>query len=220
MVDHYGDGFPETRDWSTQQFVLQKITDKTSAGLGLNFGYTQITKAADMDYVQYLGRFNWQSTEKIALSAQGGIEDRHSMSASAHDVHNPILQISLGYQPFEHTRFTLTDFNNVSTSFYNNTITKNKGWSLALNQRLLEKLNLDLSYGEQTSDYSSFGGGNAINGQNGRSDDVKSFNATLSIVVFQKWTVAAIYQNSKNDSSQTGYNFSTNQYGLQLSGRF
>jgi hypothetical protein len=49
---------------------------------------------------------------------------------------------------------------------------------------------------------------------------VKSFNATLSIVVFQKWTVAAIYQNSKNDSSQTGYNFSTNQYGLQLSGRF
>ena len=220
MNDHYGVGFNDTRDWSTRQFLNMKMTEKTSAGLGIALGYTEISHAADMDYVQYLGQLNWQSTKKIALSAQGGIENRHSMSASAHDVSNPILQVSLGYQPFDHTRITLTDFSNVSSSFYDNTITKNKGWSLALNQRLLEKLNLDLSYSEQTNDYLGFGANSPNNSVNGRSDDVKSFNATLSVVVFKKWSVAAIYQSSKDDSNQIGYHSSTTQYGIELRGRF
>ena len=220
MVDHHGEGFPDTRDWSTQHWMKMKMTEKTSVGLGVNLGYTEITDAADMDYVQYLGQFSWQSTEKIALSAQGGVETRHSMSASARDVSNPILRASLGYKPFEHTLITLTDFSNVSTSFYDNSITRNKGWNVDLNQRLLEKLQLDLSYSDQTSDYSAFGGGNASNPVNGRSDKVTSFNATLSVVVFKKWTLSAIYQSSKDASNLAGFDFSTTQYGVELRGRF
>ena len=217
LNEHNGDAFPDTRTWSTQQWLKMQVAPKTNVGLGLNLGYTEIAHAADLDYVQYLGQLGWQPTEKIALSVQGGVENRHSLSAGTSDKQNPILQASLGYSPFEHTRFTLTGSSNVSNSFYDNTLTKNKGWSLTLNQRLLEKLNLDLSYSEQTSDYSAFGGTNNVNG---RSDDVKSFNSTLSVLVFKHWTVAAIYQSSKDTSNQTGFSFSTNQYGLELRAKF
>jgi hypothetical protein len=221
MVDHTGDTFPDSRTWSTQQWLKMQVSPKVNAGLGLGLGYVEITRAADLNYEQYLAQVNWQTTEKIDLSLQGGLEDLHSQSAGVADSHTPTLQASLGYQPFENTKFSATGFRTVSNSYFTNTLAKNKGWSVGLNQRLLEKLHLELSYTAQTSDYSAFGGATSpVNAVVGRSDDLQAFNSTLSVLVLKHWTVAAIYQTSKNTSNQTGFRFSTTQYGLELRAKF
>lgn len=228
LNERYAEKAPDALTWSTQHWLKSQVSPKVNAGLGVDLSYIDFTddKRANMKSVQYLGQLSWRPTNKLNLSAQGGLENRRSEAAGTGTMRSPTLQISLGYQPFEHTSLTVTDSRGVSNSYFDDTVTKNKGWSVSLSQRLLEKLRLNVSYGDQTSDYTTFGGSTApANSVAGRSDDMKIFNSSLSIQLFQRWTLAAIYHRSKNESKTastipTNFNFTTTQYGLELSGRF
>ncbi len=228
LNERYADKAPDVLTWSTQHWLTMQVSPKVNTGVGLNLSYIDFphSNQADMKSIQYLGQLTWKPTNKLNLSAQGGLETRRSQAAGTESMNSPTLQVSLGYQPFDHTTLTLSDFRNVSNSYFDDTLTKNKGWSVSLSQRLLEKLNLAITYSDQSSDYTTFGGSPApASSILGRSDDLTSFNATLSVKLFQRWTLAAIYQRSKNISERAGlaltnFNFATTQYGLQLSARF
>ena len=228
LNERYAEKAPDALTWSTQHWLRTQVSPKVNAGLGLDLSLVDFTnsKRANMKSVQYLGQLNWKPTNKLDFAAQGGLESRRSEAAGTGTMNSPTLRISLGYQPLDHTRLTLAHFRSVSNSYFDDTVTKNKGWSVSLNQRLLEKLHLDLSYSQQTSDYTVFGGSTTpASSVFGRSDDLSSFNSTLSVQVFQHWTLGAIYQRSKNASEQASlalarFSFNTTQYGLELSGRF
>ncbi len=216
LKERYTDKFPDTKTWSTQQWLKTQLSPKVNAGLGLDLGYVDIVKQADMKYEQYLAQLNWKATDKLNVSIQGGLENRHSQAANTKTLHNPTLQASLGYKPLEHTRITITHSRSVSNSYFTDELVKNQEWSLALNQRLLGKLILDLNYSSQKNDYLTFGG------ITGRTANLNSFNSTLSVQVFKYWTVSAIYQSSKNTSppllGQQDFRYSTTQYGLEFRG--
>lgn len=228
LNERYAEKAPDAVTWSTQHWLRMQVSPKVNAGVGIDLALIDFTNSnrANMKSIQYLGQLNWRPTKKLNFAAQGGLERRRSEAAGTETLKNPTLQISLGYQPLEHTSISLANFRGVSNSYFDDTVTKNKGWSVSINQRLLEKLHLDVSYSQQTSDYTTFGGSTTPSSLvAGRSDDLNSFNATLSVQIFQHWTVGAIYQRSKNDSEHSGiplpnYSFTTTQYGVELSGRF
>ena len=227
LDERYAENSPNYRTWSTQQWLKSQVSPKVHAGLGLILGYVDFTKPSNSNSrsEQYLGEIGWKPTDKLDLSIQGGTESRHSQTAGTATLHNPTLQASLQYNPFDHTRVSFTAFRKTSNSYFTNELTKNNGWSAGLNQRLLEKLTLSLNYTHQTSDYIAFGAAPTLGSNAGRSDDLSSFNSSLSVQLFKHWTLAAIYQKSKNMADKTGvtianYSFSTTQYGLELNARF
>lgn len=228
LNERYADKAPDALTWSTQHWLKMQVSPRLNAGLGVDLSYIDFPHAnrTNIKSTQYLGQLSWKPTNKLNLSAQGGVESRRAQAPGAATMHNPTLNISLGYQPFDHTQITLSNFRGVSNSYFDDTVTENKGWSVSLNQRLLEKLMLSVTYSDQSSDYTTFGGSTSPDPTVlGRSDDLTSFNSSLSIQLFRIWTLAAVYQRSKNISERAGlaltnFNFSTTQYGLQLGARF
>jgi len=84
---------------------------------------------------------------------------------------------------------------------------KSLSWSVGLDQRLLERLQLNLSAGYQKSNYDQAGATDAV----ARDDNNRWYDARVSTTVFQQGTLAVFYHWTKNSSSQTGYSFSSDQ---------
>ena len=213
----YGDIFPDSKTWTTSHRLSSQITKKLNAGLGVTLGKIDFDSQDDMHYEQYSASIRWQSTEKIDLSIEGGFENRHFDTPGVGTLRSPTLQASLGYHPFEHTRISVTGIHAVSTSYLSSELVRNDGWSVSLNQRLLEKLNLSMSYNDQSNDYKGYATSNL---PTVRKDTYKSFNTSLGVRLLKHWTLSAIYQNTKNTSDNAGFGFATVQYGIELSGGF
>ena len=218
LNEQYGDIFDDSKTWSTDQWFRSQITPKLNAGLGVTLSKTDFSQRADVRSEGLLGSIQWKATEKVDFTAQGGVERRRIETAGSSSLRSPTLQISLNYRPFEQTRLTVAYNSATANALYSelNQVTRNSGWSIALNQRLLEKLNLSMTYNDSSSDYKS----TATTAQpTVRADKYKSFNTTLGVKILKYWTVSAIYQTAKNTSDQ-GFGFSTTQYGVELSGAF
>jgi hypothetical protein len=167
-------------------------------------------------YEKYLGNLKWDPTETVDLSLQAGWQDWHSLATAGLDERNPVLQATLGLQPFPQTRLAFSDSRATANSLTGDSVTDNKGWTASLNQRLLGVLYLDLAYAQMTADYRSTTG----NALGNRSDDVKSFSTALSVQLFKYWRLAGTYHKSKNDSSDLNYRYTSTQYGVEVRGSF
>lgn len=220
LNERYLDGnLSDSKTLSTMHWLRVQITQKVNAGVGVGLTKTDIKRGDDMHSEEYMASIRWQSTRKIDLSIQGGFETRHFDTAGVGSLNSPTMQITLGYRPFDNTRITAASTRSVSNSFFNNEVTRNSGWSVSLNQRLLEKLNLSMTYNDMSNDYTSF---TTAALPTTRKDNYTSFNTSLGVKVLKYWTLAAIYQSTKNSSAgaQAGFGFSTDQYGVELTGAF
>ena len=236
LNERYGEIIPDTRDWATMNWLTMQYSTRTQIGLGLGAGYSDIVGQPDATNERYLGRFNWNPTDKLKLALDGGVEVRHSRAAAAKDRHNPILTASLAYQPFPTTTLTLASARTVATAYFQNQVVEGSSWNLGLSQRLLEHFYLSAGYSHQVNDFQAITTvapivlpenppieplPNApIISRPGRSDRTESFNARLTTQIFGHWTVAASYQRSNNRSSQKGFTFNTTQFGLEVGCRY
>jgi hypothetical protein len=93
-----------------------------------------------------------------------------------------------------------------------NQISESVGFDGDLNQRLLGRLYLDLSGGYQNIKYVNSG----VNPAPSRTDDYYYFNTRLSTTFLKRGTIAVFYQLSKDNSSQSGFSFSSHQYGVEI----
>jgi hypothetical protein len=216
MSDTKTENFTETRDWETEQDLNAKVSSRVEAGFGLGLGYSDIVAHPNSRYERYLGNLIWRPTDKIDLLFKGGWQNWHSLAATGRDERNPVLQAKLGWQPFEQTRIALSTSRTTTNSLTGDFVTDSKDWNVSLNQRLLGKLLLTLAYDHESSDYRSTTG----NLLSARSDRVKSFSSALSVQLFKYWTLAATYHSAKNDSNLADFHYSSNQYGLELNGRY
>jgi hypothetical protein len=209
----------DSKSWSTLEWLNYQFWPRFSAGLGLGFGYNQQADSPDSIYEQYQGRINWRATDKISFQLSGGLEDQQYLSGGASDLLTPIFGGTIQYQPFEQTQLSLNASRTVSPSSYQGQITVNTGINASLNQRLLGKLNLNLSGGYSTTDYQA----SAAAATTSRNDDVFSFGARLSCPFLKRGTVSVFYTYSNNSSSQSGfatagsgYGYTSSQGGLEL----
>ena len=212
-----------SKSWSTMEWLNYQFWPRFSAGLGAGFGYNQQDNSPDSIYEQYQGRVNWRATDKISFQLSGGLQDQQYLSGGASGLLTPIFGGTIQYQPFEQTKLTVNANRTVSNSSYQNQVTIITGVTADLNQRLLGRLNLDLSGGYSTTEYQA----SAVGLSTSRNDNVFSFGARLSCPLLKRATVSVFYSYSNNASSQSGfatagsgYGYTSSQGGLEIGYRY
>ena len=244
LNEHYGDVFPDTRQWSTQDWLTIKVTPQVEARFGPGAGYIDIVGRPDMTFEKYLARLNWKVSDKLDLGLEGGMENRHSRASAGKDLRNPVLDASLDYRPFTTTTLRMAYSRSVDATYFSDQVTKGSSWTIGLEQRLLGRLYLSANWSHAKSTYEAVTVvapivvppevptepaaepaadptvGILLLSLPGRADRIDLFNARLTVQFLQRLTFAATFQKSKNDSSQSGFSFTSKQYGFELSCRY
>ncbi|MEI6083187.1 MAG: outer membrane beta-barrel protein [Verrucomicrobiota bacterium] len=208
----FPDGFTETREWSTLDWLNYQFWPRFSAALGAGAGYSDVDVGNDSISGQLQGRGTWQAADKLSLQVSGGAELLHFTGGGKSDVVKPVYAASIQYQPTEATTVSLSANGDVGTTFFTNEVSTTTGVSVTLNQRLLKKVYLTLTGGYQNTKYSATQSGVS----SGRNDDTYSFNARLSTRFLKRATAAVFYQYSDNSSNEPGYSYISNQGGVEL----
>ncbi|HND60295.1 MAG TPA: hypothetical protein PLB90_02370 [Opitutaceae bacterium] len=237
---------PDYYDWSTQDWLSYRIAARLDLSVGYRLGYTDFDPGAFMISSQRMARLRWRPTDKITFAATGGREHRkvHKQGIAAED--SPTFDLSMDYQPFDHTKVSLSGNKSVRPSFFENGVTKSKSWNVELEQRLLGKLTLTAGYGQEWSHFlgshrifipsvsyedildddgnvigtltiTNYNPATAIDRRN---DAIDTFHARLSLPVLRRGTLAVIYQRLHDESTKAGYSFTSNQVGCEFSYKF
>ncbi len=206
------DQFQSYREWSTMDWLNYHFWDRFSVALGVGLGYDDVEMSPDMLFEQYQGRINWRATDKISFQLHGGLEDRQFFGGNSSDLLNPVFGGGIQYQPFEQTKISLDAERVVAVSTLQSQVIESVGFNGDLNQRLLGRLYLDLTGGYQNNKYVSSGN----NAPSSRTDDYYFFNTRLSTSFFKRGTVAVFYQLSDDSSSQSGFGFTSHQFGFEI----
>jgi hypothetical protein len=175
----------------------------------------------DQTYEELQARANWRATDKLSFQVNGGLEDRQFQSAGSSDSLNPIYGAAIQYQPFQNTQISLSANRTISSSAYYLAAQQTETTIVALNltQRLLRKFSLGLGGSYTKLDYGT-GSAGAVGSAVNRSDDLYSFNATLSHPFYKRGTWSIFYQYSHDNSSQPGFGFQSSQVGFEVSYRY
>jgi hypothetical protein len=208
--------FTSSREWSTMDWLHYRIAPRLDTAAGLGFGYVNVSEGSDMTFVRPQGQVTWGATDKITLGFHGGVEYRKSVGDSSAGQNNPIYGGSVQYRPFDTTTLALAANREVAASYFANQLTKSTGWTVTLQQRLLQQFYLNIGVAHQKVAYVS-----SVDGASEqRNDDNSTITARLSTVLFRRCTVAAVYQNIHNSSAVPGYGLSSTQVGLEVSYQF
>jgi hypothetical protein len=208
--------FTTSRSWSTMDWLNYQVSSRLSIGAGLGGGYENVSPGSDMTFEQFQTRVNMKIGRKLDLAINGGGEVRQILDVDSDPLINPIYGASIQYRPFEQTTLSLSGNRQVSSSLLPGQVSETTTISLALNQRLLGLLYLTLSGGFSNNRYIL--ANNTLNLN--REDDNTNFAASLSYSFITRGTVSVFYNYSDNSSSIAGFDYSSNQVGLQLGYRF
>jgi len=225
----------DSREWSTDDWFMVQISPALSAGVGPTFGYVDIADAPDMTYQRFMGRLSFSPTNKLSLTASGGVERRQTKSSLSHDIENPILSVSAAYRPFETTSITASFDHTVSTALYDSQVTVGAYWRLHFEQRLLGRLYFSADWSHGENEYKSTSVVTVppapmdtddpslppvVVSLPGRKDKIEEFNCRLTTKLFKRMSIAATYQQTDNQSSQGLYDISSKQYGIEINCSF
>jgi hypothetical protein len=216
MNARFGEGFPGNRTWTAQGWLLKQFTPYLSVSVGPSYGYDDTSGQANSQYIRYLVRVETQLTQKLRLNLEAGREERQILTTVQQTLTNPSYNGSLDYQPVENTHIGVFAEQSTDVSYFNNQITESKRWGVTLRQRLLQRFFLSANYNHQNNDFVSSANNLAVD----RTDKIDSFGARLTTSFGPHWTVAAVYQDSKNDSSSTGFSVDSHQYGFEINCRY
>lgn len=236
LNERYGETFPDTRDWTTMNWLTVRLPYQLETGLGLGAGYTDIVGRPDAKTKRYMGRLNWHPTDKLNLGIDGGVETRLSRAVGSKKMNSPILNATLGYQPFQVTKLVFTGSRSVASSYFDRQVTTSSSRSFSLEQRLLKHFYLSATYNHQRTGFESVTADIPVTPPDvpsadptadppgvslpGRSDRTESISLRLSTQLFQRWSLAASYQRNANSSSQSGFTFISTQFGFDLSCKY
>jgi hypothetical protein len=182
-----------------------------------------------------MGSLRFDPTNKLSFSANGGVELRQTNSSIGKDLENPIVNLMAVYRPFETTSITLSFDHTVNTSLYDSQVTVGANWRLHFEQRLLGRLYFSADWSQADNEY--LGTTTLVPApppqnpedpslppilvsQPGRKDKIEEFNCRLMTQLFKRLTIAAIYQQTDNQSSLMLYDVSSKQYGIELNFTF
>ena len=204
-----------SRQWSTMNWINYLFSDTTTLGFGVGGGFADVEVGSDMTYEMLQGRVVWEPGSKLSLDLNGGFEIRQFIDGASDRI-NPIMGASLSYEIFEQTLFRLEADRSVNTSLLQDQITENASLSASITQRLVGRVNASLLAGYRTSDYQSSSGSIVAD----RTDETSHLGLTLGTAFLQRGSISIGYRYLKNDSSEEGFGFTSNQYTLNVGYRF
>jgi hypothetical protein len=202
-------------DWSTMDWLNYQWAPGLTAGAGVGFGYNSVSSGSDMTYQDYQGRFTWQIARKLNLSLNGGAQVRQFRNSGQSSLVSPIFGATITYQPFQFTTLSVNASESISSSYFQNQVTKTTSVNAGLSQRLFGRYFLSLNGGYAVTTYEDSAPGPQQ--FSGRDDDISSFSVGLSTAFLKRGTASASYSISKTSSNVGGYSYTSNQVGFQLS---
>jgi hypothetical protein len=207
---------PDSFQWSTLDWLHYQAAPGVDTAIGLGYGYVEMSEGPNMTFEQYYGRIGWHVTNKINLNLQGGLEPRQFLASGMSNMNNVTYDASIQYRPGETTVLSLSANRAVAPSYFAGQVTRNTGFGVTLQQRLLGRLYLNAGVQHGTSAYLTSAPGVVA----GRDDTYDSMNLRLSTAFLSRGTVALTYQHSRNSSNTAGFGLTSNQYGVELAWKF
>jgi len=205
------EGFNTTKTTTFQASVSQQLASDGTVTLSISKGSDDTNTGFNADLTQYSGTFGYQPTEKVYVSAMLGNQKRSFNIVGAPDLSSTIYSLALNFTPVEFTDISIRSDSTVGASLFTNQTQENESISINLNQRLLDLLNLSLSYGKEKSTYLA-----AVQSNNvARSDDYDFFDARLSFDIRQNTTLSVFYRDQKNESDDAFFGYDGSQHGVE-----
>lgn len=209
------EGFTDSRQWSTTDWINYHATDRTTFGFGGALGYVHLSAGSDMTFEHLLGRISTAFSEKLSGEVGGGVEFRQFLDDDVTRV-NPLMNARLTYQLWATTALSLTANRSVDTSLYEGAITESTHFQAMLQQRLLGRLHFNLTAGYRMSEHQAAG----VFAEVDRSDDLATVSVSLAATILARGSASVFFRHSTNDSTSELYTFSSDQVGFQLGYRF
>jgi len=217
------DQFNNYLEWATMDWLNYEFWPRFSAAIGVGAGYDhEESSDPEIAFQQIEARLKWRVADKVSLQAHGGLDIREFLSGGASDLINPIFDLTIQYQPFDQTKITLLGARVVEPSLLPDQVNEITRISLELNQRLLGRIFLDMTGGYEWRKY-VFSVPASVSTPaflTARSDNYDYLNVGLSTAFLKRGTFGIFYQISRDDSSQTGYSFTSHQVGFQIGFRY
>lgn len=201
--------------WSTSTWLKYSLSKKLSTAAGFAAGYDEIKDAPDMSHVEPQVQVAWRPTNKIALTAESGLELRRSRATVSHTQKNGRYRALLSYSPIPTTTLSVGASRSIEPSYFGGETSLTSGWNASVQQRLLSKLSFSANVSQRKSTYVS--SSSAISTRNDRYD---SYNLALSLRVLSRGSIGLFYQRSKNHSSTAAYEFTSEQVGGNVAYNF
>jgi hypothetical protein len=209
-------GFTDIWSWSSSNWLNYHPAPRFSYGPGIILGYTMVEPGTDMTFEQFQGRVNWQATDKLSFSVNGGVEIRQLLDTGLSDLVNPLFGASVQWRPFEVTTLSFHANHSINASYFSDQVTQNTTLGGSLNQRLLKKLALSVSAGYRTADYLA-----AAVGVGGvRQDETFYYNVRLSTRFLKNGTIGAFFGHTENLSNEADFAFDDNRAGFDIGYRW
>ena len=208
----FAEGFNDTREWSIRDMLHLQTSPFLDTAIGAEYGYTAVSKTADISALQILASATWRPINQLNMSLEAGLEKQHIYSEPSSNVQNPVYKASVQFIPVATTQLGLTASRSSSASYLDSQIMESTNYGISLSQRLLRRLLFNAALGHQESKYTSTRSSTSA----GRKDKIDSANFSLNTTFRTRITTAVTYQYNRNSSNVTGFGFSSNQIGLEI----
>ncbi len=203
-------------EWAFVEGIQYQFTPKVRGGLNAGFGTVDVDVGNDMRYFRPSAQLNWQPTDKLSLGVQAGREERRFKESGLGTRGRPTYSGSVAYRPLETTALVFTASRGTGVSYFRDFVTESRSWSVALQQRLLQRLSLGVTYSERKADYvATLAGLTAA-----RSDDSNTFSVRLGTRFFERGNIGLTYQKTDYGSNQSAFVYDSTQFGVEIGYRF
>jgi hypothetical protein len=212
-----GNGFEDTRSWSTLDWLNYQPQSRFNMGIGAGLGYNNADFGPDSFLEQLQGRLNWRARDKLSFQLSGGIQETEFLGGEgAGDLFSPIYGGSVQYQLFSQTQISAYINRSVSPSLFVGEYEEQMSVGASVSQRFFGQIFLSFSASYNNQKYVS----SAIDVSANRTDKFYSLVTRLSHSFLKRGTASIFYQYGSNDSTFSGYSFSSNQYGVEVNYSF
>ena len=215
-VARYTTVYPDSKETTVGERLHYKFLPTVDTSVNLDYGSVNMSSGTDMNYTRPGAQVNWQATDKTSFNLQAGWEHRTFRDSGTDSLNSPTFAAGLHFQPTTTTSINLSTNRGVATAYFTDQITRNTAWQVDIQQRLLQHYYLSAGYSDQKSTYLSTDPTVVA----GRDDKSHSFNVRLSTTFFERAEVAILYQDTHNDSNNSGFAFDSRQVGMELSYRY
>ena len=212
----YAVGFPDSYSWTNSDRVHYRFSEQFDTAIGASFGYVHQSIGPDTQFVTPETQLSWKPTEKITLSANGGLERREFLSKPRAILDSPTFNTSLSYLPTTFTTINLSAAQSVAPAYQAGQALRTNVLSADVQQRLLKRLYLSGSAVHSKSNYHSTSGSVATV----RSDGQNTYSARLSTEFLRRGTISILYTRTTNTSTTQGFGFTSHQIGMETVFRY
>lgn len=224
-IGDYSAPLVDSVDRSAHLWLDYQVLPKVRAGVGGGIGYLQVDGTAanhNPNSVYYNGqvRLAWKATDKLSITASGGLQFMNIQEQGAADPAGAIFSLGANWKAAERTTASLTAARGRKVSnALGSALNEETSVTASISHGLWERVTVSLDGGYSLSHYKATSVGTlaAL-----RDDNYFFFKPSLSYKFAERAQATVYYQYRRNDSDLTlnANDFYGNQVGLELSYRF